>query len=538
MGNITLLDCTLRDGGYYNAWDFEAGLISSYLAAMKDIGVNVVELGFRSPGNRGFRGACAYTTDDFIRALPLPAGMDAAVMVNAGDLPEGGDPAPVLASLFPETAETSPVRLVRIACHFHEAERALPTAAWLHARGYRVGINLMQAAGRSSDELTALARRMRAYPVAVLYFADSLGSMAPGDVTRLIAALRAGWDGPVGVHAHDNMGLALQNTLRALADGATWVDGTVAGMGRGAGNTRIEELAVEVAELREEKINIAPLMSLIRKKFQPLKERYGWGANPYYYLSGKYGIHPTYVQEMLGDPRYSEEDIIAVLNRLRRTGGRTFDIGALDGARRFYHGPAQGRWAPATLMANRNVLILGSGPSVPQHRDALESYIRRENPLVIALNTQSAIDSGLIHVRAACHPVRLLADCEKHRDFPQPLIVPASMLPRDLQDTLEGKDTLDFGIGIEPGCFRFNDMHCVVPQPLVLAYALAIARSGQARAVLLAGFDGYRPGDPRNREIELIFQAYRDAAPGLPVASVTPTIYENIAPLSVYGPLP
>ena len=68
--NITHIDCTFRDGGYYNSWDFSREMIVDYLTAMEAAGVDYVELGFRSFDKVGFRGACAYTTDSFIRNLP------------------------------------------------------------------------------------------------------------------------------------------------------------------------------------------------------------------------------------------------------------------------------------------------------------------------------------------------------------------------------------------------------------------------------------------------------------------------------------
>jgi 4-hydroxy 2-oxovalerate aldolase len=70
--NINLIDCTLRDGGYYNNWDFSRELIVEYLTAMEAVSVNYVELGFRSFDAVGFLGACAYTTDRFINNLPIP----------------------------------------------------------------------------------------------------------------------------------------------------------------------------------------------------------------------------------------------------------------------------------------------------------------------------------------------------------------------------------------------------------------------------------------------------------------------------------
>src|SRR6056297_49838 len=292
---MKLLDCTFRDGGYYNAWDFPLPLVTEYLGAMKAAQVDVVEMGFRFLGNQNFKGPFAYTTDEFLRGCTIPDGLTVAVMVNGADLCIDLGCEPALERLFPEQSKNTPVDLVRFACHFHEVPQVLPAAGWLVERGYRVGFNLMQIADRTQSEVEELTRMARDAPVDVLYFADSMGSMTPEDTARIVGWLRKGWDGPLGIHTHDNMGLALSNTLRARAEGVTWLDATVTGMGRGPGNARTEELVIEAEALRDRRANLVPLMALIRKHFSPMKAEYGWGTNPYYYLAGKYGIHPTYI---------------------------------------------------------------------------------------------------------------------------------------------------------------------------------------------------------------------------------------------------
>lgn len=531
----TVLDCTLRDGGYHTAWHFAPDLVQDYLVAMKAAGVDVVELGFRFLHNRGFKGACAFTTDDFLRSLDLPEGLTVGVMLNAADLCTDVGCIPALERLFPETASTSPVRMVRMACHMHELPQAATAAAWLADRGFRVGVNLMQVSDRNRSEIAALTERMRAAPVDVLYVADSLGSMTPDDVARVTGWLRSGWDGPLGIHTHDNMGMALANTLRAADEGMTWLDATVTGMGRGPGNARTEELVIEMQARTGRTANLVPLMALIARHLGPMKAAHGWGTNPFYYLAGRHGIHPTYVQAMLGDPRYDEADILAVIDQLRGNAGKRFSADTLDGARRFYRGAPRGSWAPAQTMAGREVLILGTGPGVGVHRAAVEAHIRRARPLVVALNTQEAIDPALIDLRVACHPVRLLADAEAHARQPQPLVTPASMLPPSLRATFGSKTLLDFGLGIEPERFAFHDTWCVAPGALVLAYALAMATSGRAGAIRLAGFDGYPPGDPRNDEIEAMLAAYAASGGKMPVNSVTPSRYRGLESCSIHG---
>jgi 4-hydroxy 2-oxovalerate aldolase len=338
----------------------------------------------------------------------------------------------------------------------------------------------------------------------------------------------------MGIHCHDNMGLALQNTLRAMDEGVTWLDATVTGMGRGPGNTKTEYLVLELEERGHINPNTTPLMSLIRKYFQPMQQHFGWGANTFYYLAGKYGIHPTYIQEMLVDSRYDEEDILAVIEHLRVEGGKKFNAHTLDAARHFYKGNPRGNWHPANELKDREVLILGSGPGVADHRVALERYIRKARPYVIALNAQSMLSAELIDARIACHPVRLLADCDDHTRLPQPLITPASMLPDNVLESLKGKEILDYGLGVQNDTFAFADEYCILPNSLVIAYALAVANSGRSQHIFLAGFDGYSADDPRYVEMQALITSYLSLDEHVKLCSITPTRY-NLATQSVYG---
>ncbi len=217
-----LLDCTLRDGGYYNHWDFPPALIADYLAAMAAISADFVEIGFRSFDRRGFKGGAAYSTDAWLRSLPLPEGLKIGVMVNAAELVGHADGVvPALQQLF-ASAKDSPVSLVRIACHVDEFFTVLPGCAWLNSQGYKVGLNLMQIADRSPAEIEVVGQQCSGHPIDVLYFADSLGSMDPEQTAAIVRSLRKHWQGALGIHTHDNMTRALANSLRAIEEGVTW----------------------------------------------------------------------------------------------------------------------------------------------------------------------------------------------------------------------------------------------------------------------------------------------------------------------------
>ena len=514
---INLLDCTLRDGGYYNSWEFPKDIIEEYLNAMSSAGVDVVELGFRSLDNIGFKGPCAFTTDEYINYLNIPDDLIIGVMINGSEIvKKGADMSQQLIELFPNPASKSRVDLVRIACHIHEFADALPSSEWLKEQGFMVGFNLMQIADRSKEEVEILSKEASNWPLDVLYFADSMGSMDPLKTTEIIECLRTNWSGDIGIHTHDNLGMALQNTEYALKHGATWLDSTVTGMGRGPGNAKTEYLSIIIDQIRGG-CNILPLLNLVNRYFKPMQQKFGWGSNAFYFLSG-----------------YSEEDILSVINYLKNNDSKSFSLEMLDAAKEFYHGDPQGKWSPTKEFLGREILILGTGPGVANNQQALEAFIAKHKPYVIALNTQKMVKSNLIDARIACHPLRLLADCNEHVDLPQPLITPASMLPKSVLQSLNGKKLLDFGISIRGNKFSFSPTYCELPVSLVMAYALAVSTSGKAKRILLSGFDGYNGDDPRNDENNKIFQEYITHPDSIECISITPTKYD-LKIISVYG---
>ena len=356
-----ILDCTLRDGGYYNNWDFDDRLIKEYLRAIKAAKVDIVEIGFRSSLNNQFKGPCAYSSDAFLEAFPALIDIDVAVMINGSEICNAKSISNLLGHIFPKPADLSVVSIVRIACHFSELPMVMPAVSWLADHGFRVCINVMQISDRTFSEIQEITSIASNWPIDVLYFADSTGSMKPDNITNIVEWLRMGWNRELGIHTHNNMGIALQNTLRAYEEGVNWMDVTVSGMGRGPGNACTEELLIEMESRRSDSGNLVPLMSLRRNKFEPLKAQYGWGPNPYYYMSGKYGIHPSYIQEMINDTRYDDEDILAVTNQLRSDGGKSFNYNSLDLARKFYVKKIDGTWSPTDDFKDKDVLILGSG---------------------------------------------------------------------------------------------------------------------------------------------------------------------------------
>ena len=530
---LTVLDCTLRDGGYYTNWIFPRPLVEDYLAACSAAGIDVVEIGFRYARKDQFLGPYAYMTDNFLATLPLPAGLRIGVMVNAADLLAHGDgPAAAIHQLF-QPAERSPVSLVRIAANADAVAACEPAVRALESLGYGIGFNIMQITRSTPAAISQVAERIAGWTgIEVLYFADSLGNMRDGQVRACCEALRrGGWRGPLGIHAHDNMGRALINTLEAVDAGAAWVDGTILGMGRGAGNARTEFLLCEVAR-REPRArrNVEALLPLVAGDFPALQRLHGWGANLLYFLSAQNDIHPTYVQTMQAEGRFDATEILGALNTLKSMKGYSFSIDTLVRALGETPSAERGTWTASGWLDGRDVLLLAPGAGSVEHGEALVDYIRRERPAVLCLNLATAIPRDLITAYVACHPQRILMEQNSYRTLGRPLVVPTAFLPDAPKDV-----TLDYGLRVGPGQFEAGPQGCVVPVLLVAVYALAVATASGARRILLAGFDGYGAADARQMEMVKAFELYHAMPGARPVVAITPTAYP-VTQSSVYAP--
>lgn len=276
---MNLLDCTLRDGGYYTDWHFNLALVNQYLNVMTGL-VDVVEIGFRRPRMVG--GQFGYCSDEFlVHQLVIPKNLTIGVMI---DFKDWGRLQTSINCLVPSAR--SRIDMVRVAVHIEDVHRVRPVLKHIKALGYRTALSIMQAHRDMpsiyfGDELD------------VLYFADSFGCMTEDDIYRTYLFLRCEWGGEIGFHGHNNRRRAYQNCYEAESYGVTWLDGTVRGMGRGAGNVDIEDLLRMQGRIHSK-------VWTLRREFMELHDKHKWGPNPLYSAAARFKIHPAKVQSLLG----------------------------------------------------------------------------------------------------------------------------------------------------------------------------------------------------------------------------------------------
>ncbi len=521
---IKILDCTLRDGGYYNNWKFKKSLINQYLKVMDDIKVDYVEIGFRFVDKIKTKGPCAYSEENYLKSLKIPKNLKIGIMINAADFINSEDLLSLIKKKF-INKKRSLISLVRIACHHNEISAVIPLIKWLKKSGYRVGVNIMQIADLSFKEIKNSVLNIKKANADILYFADSLGSLDAEKTSKIIKKIRLFWKDTMGIHTHDNMGKALENSISAVKNSVEWIDSTVTGMGRGPGNTKTEYAVLEFKE-KFENNQLVSLSKLIEDHFNPIKEKYRWGSNPFYYYAGLNSIHPSFVQEMLATNLFDNEDIYSNLKYLSTVGGKKYSNELIALGNKFYKNIKKGTWKPSTVIKSRNVLIIGPGDTVFKNQKKIIRFINKNKPIVLVLNAINPVPKKYIFAHIVCHTLRLLSDMDKYKKFDKYLITPYSSFSKNIKSKINPKKVLNFGLQVKNKKFRFEKNYVVLPNSLAISYALGICTSGEAKKIYLAGLDGYNDSFPKKFEIDDLFQNYKLENGAKSIISITPTKYK------------
>lgn len=413
-----ILDCTIRDGGHLNNWEFSRDCVrSAYHAALR-AGIDYFEAGYRFPISKKGHGEFAYCSDDLLREIfPLRTKCKIAVMIDCGKSD---------ASLFaPCDLSVNPLSAVRIAAYPYELQRATELVSEISALGYETFLNLMASSELEPLHLKHLEEWKEKDALSAVYFADSFGSFIPDDISQRMQILRdIGFD-KVGFHAHNNLQMAFANTLCAIKDGAEMIDGSIYGMGRGAGNLPVEILLGYLEQIGEKRYNPVAYFDAIERHIMPLWEKLRWGYNLETLMGGLANIHPYYVERLREEGLYTSDELWNALKLIKEKCPISFSpqsLGETMASRSFsplteeraaeVHRtlvnelssiPSEDAFEPehfefAQAYAGRPFLVLGTGPSIVTERERIQQLIDGEECVTLGVNNMQGLYMPDFHV--------------------------------------------------------------------------------------------------------------------------------------------
>ena len=285
---IKVLDCTVRDGGLINDHLWEDGFVKAVYETLVAAGVDYMEVGYKS-SKRLYApdqyGSWKYCDEDDIRRIVGDNRTDLRIsaMADAERTDYHEDIRP---------KDQSVIDLIRVATYIHQIPVAVDMIKDAHDKGYETTCNLMAVSTVREADLVKALEVLAHSPVDVIYLVDSFGALYSEQIRDLTAkymqiAEPAGKE--VGVHTHNNQQLAYANTIEALVLGANRLDGSLAGLGRGAGNCPMELL---IGFLRNPKFRLRPLLKCIQEHIEPMRAKLRWGFDIPYMITGHLNQHP------------------------------------------------------------------------------------------------------------------------------------------------------------------------------------------------------------------------------------------------------
>ena len=283
---IKVLDCTIRDGGLINNHDFDRRFVREVYKAVSAANVDYIELGYRNSkkmfSQKDF-GLWKFCDDEEINKVieGIESNTKISVMCDVGRVEEQ--------DVKPKSE--SPVDMIRVASYVKDIDKAIALVNQFDEKGYETTINIM-AISRDQDRFLdeALEQAEKESKAQVIYIVDSFGALYQETVEDLVKRFRRiVKTKEVGFHGHNHQQLAFGNTIEAIMHNANYLDATVYGIGRAAGNCPLELL---VGFLKNPKFDIRPLLDLISKELIPLRDQIEWVYIIPYAISGMMNIHP------------------------------------------------------------------------------------------------------------------------------------------------------------------------------------------------------------------------------------------------------
>ena len=389
MGKIRLLDCTLRDGGYVNDWEFGHNNIVSIFQRLITAGVDIVEVGFldeRRPFdiNRSIM-------PDTASVKKIWGGISSRPDMIVGMVDYGTCKIENL-----EPCQESFLDGIRVIFKKHIMREALDYCAKVKQLGYKVFVQLVSITSYSEEELLELVKLVNNVKPYAVSMVDTYGLLTPGDLLNYYEILDKNVlpEIRIGFHAHNNFQLGFANAITFMEKNTAHdivVDGTLFGMGKSAGNAPLELIADYMNTKYKTGYNVSSLLEAVTESIMDFYTENPWGYQMMYYLSAANGCHPNYVSYLYGKDNLSVTKINHILSNIEPEDKKL--LYDQDVAKEIYEDfVVQGIGEQNTLSIMRNellertILLMGPGKNIKLQKTAIDAYINKNNPVVIAIN--------------------------------------------------------------------------------------------------------------------------------------------------------
>lgn len=390
MGKTKLLDCTLRDGGYINDWNFGYKCIKGFCEKIKRTNIEYCEVGFIK-GNVYDKNKSLFPN---IESFKEVIGEKSKEMVYIGMYDTG---TPLDIKNFSKYDGTS-IDAIRVIFKNSKIYEAIKACNEFKTLGYEVIANFVNTEIFSNEELIMAIKEFNKMKVHALSIVDTFGDLNNKEFLSLVKLFDENMDKDIGLcyHAHNNLQQAFQNSQSLVElnlERDVIIDGCVFGMGRGAGNLNLELFANYLNEKYEKNYHIIPMLEIMDEYLQEIYDNQFWGYSLPLYISASLKVHPNYAIYLASKNTLTEKALYEIMKMISDKDKITY---SRELAEKYYEkyqenfiDDKEDKQKLCEELKNKNILILAPGNSLNIEKDKILSEINKENNITIALNFYS-----------------------------------------------------------------------------------------------------------------------------------------------------
>lgn len=299
--HTNLFDCTIRDSGYLNNWNWSYDIVKDFVYYMGEIGVLYCEIGFILDNKFREEGSGIWRSlnNDFgiVNRLKKDTNTKAkiAVMFDIGDYEKYNYDF----TTIPDQCETG-IDIIRVCCFYQILNKTQEVIECLHKKGYKMTLNVMYASHLDSKKIQNIKSFVLGKPIEYLYFADSIGGLIGNEIQAFFTDLKEIYPIKNGFHNHDNKGTVFNNISLLIDTNIDMIDTTICGIGKNGGNCPFELTILFLYFKRNYKeINLEKFFEFIEKvknyEFTPHQKVDVYNIKKM--IQQFMNIHPSYVKE-------------------------------------------------------------------------------------------------------------------------------------------------------------------------------------------------------------------------------------------------
>lgn len=388
MRNAMMLDCTLRDGGYVNDWEFGHNNIVSIFERLVDAQVDVIEVGFLDERRPFDINRSIMPDTDSVEKIYGDLDKKKSMVVGMIDYGTCG-----LSHIKP--CKDCFLDGIRVIFKKHLRKEAMEFCGALKELGYKVFAQLVSITSYNDDEMMDLVRLANQVKPFAVSMVDTYGLLHQNNLKHYFDLLNEHLDSGIclGYHAHNNFQMGYANCISMLENEINrpiMVDGSIYGMGKSAGNAPLELIAMYMNHTSGKHYHISQILEAIDANISQFYHPATWGYNMFYYLAASNDCHPNYVRDLTNKRTLSVKSVNEILQKLEGEKKLLYDKQYLETLYMQYQdkevNDTRDRKQLKGVLEGRKLLIIGPGTTVTTQSDRITEFLEKEKPLVISVN--------------------------------------------------------------------------------------------------------------------------------------------------------